>query len=221
MSISLVESNVCLLKFTKLGCINETMPVSPPFVLQDSPLVMCVGTCTRVLGPCLLALALLSVTASILLLFPSWEWHYLKVGRITQKAMLMPGVWGGGLLVSGYSFPEGSLSRIWVENSHTLPAFCSWCAFSPTQVLEWGKLHCCHYSFREVAYVLCPVIAIHKSWSPKCSLKVVAEIQKRCDLLQIHTGVSEAYKSPSPPKNTNSSLSSPPSPNICGSWMKA
>ncbi|XP_033004001.1 transmembrane 4 L6 family member 19 [Lacerta agilis] len=60
---------------------------------------MCVGTCARILGPCLLTLGLLSVVANTLLLFPSWEWRYLQMGHITKKAMLMPGVWGGGLLV--------------------------------------------------------------------------------------------------------------------------
>ncbi|XP_062987596.1 transmembrane 4 L6 family member 19 [Elgaria multicarinata webbii] len=60
---------------------------------------MCVGTCARVLGPCLLTLGLLSILANILLLFPSWEWRYLHMGLITKKAMQMPGVWGGGLLV--------------------------------------------------------------------------------------------------------------------------
>uniref|UniRef100_A0A670JF36 Transmembrane 4 L six family member 19 n=1 Tax=Podarcis muralis TaxID=64176 RepID=A0A670JF36_PODMU len=60
---------------------------------------MCVGTCARILGPCLLTLGLLSVVANTLLLFPSWEWRYLQMGHITKKAMLMPGVWGGGLLM--------------------------------------------------------------------------------------------------------------------------
>ncbi|XP_032081513.1 LOW QUALITY PROTEIN: transmembrane 4 L6 family member 19 [Thamnophis elegans] len=60
---------------------------------------MCVGTCTRILGPCLLILGFLSITANILLLFPNWEWCYLSLGQISKRAMLMPGVWGGGLLV--------------------------------------------------------------------------------------------------------------------------
>ncbi|XP_053168991.1 transmembrane 4 L6 family member 19 [Hemicordylus capensis] len=60
---------------------------------------MCVGTCARILGPCLLTLGLLSILANILLLFPSWEWQYLKMGHITKKAVIMPGVWGGGLMV--------------------------------------------------------------------------------------------------------------------------
>ncbi|KAK9401082.1 transmembrane 4 L6 family member 19 [Crotalus adamanteus] len=60
---------------------------------------MCVGTCTRILGPCLLILGFLSITANILLLFPNWEWCYLSLGQISNRAMLMPGVWGGGLLI--------------------------------------------------------------------------------------------------------------------------
>ncbi|KAJ6669258.1 hypothetical protein lerEdw1_008067 [Lerista edwardsae] len=63
---------------------------------------MCVGTCARILGPCLFILGLLSIIANTLLLFPSLEWCYLKEGQITKNAVLMPGVWGGGLLVSGY-----------------------------------------------------------------------------------------------------------------------
>uniref|UniRef100_A0A8C6XQU8 Uncharacterized protein n=1 Tax=Naja naja TaxID=35670 RepID=A0A8C6XQU8_NAJNA len=65
---------------------------------------MCVGTCTRILGPCLLILGFLSITANILLLFPNWEWCYLSLGQISKRAMLMPGVWGGGLLVSRLLF---------------------------------------------------------------------------------------------------------------------
>ncbi|XP_044288880.1 transmembrane 4 L6 family member 19 [Varanus komodoensis] len=60
---------------------------------------MCVGICARVLGPCLFILGLLSILANILLLFPSWEWRYLHMKQITQKAMQMPGIWGGGLFV--------------------------------------------------------------------------------------------------------------------------
>lgn len=69
--------------------------------LQGSLVVMCVGTCARILGPGLLILGLLSIIANTLLLFPSLEWRYLKEGQITKKAVLMPGLWGGGLLVSG------------------------------------------------------------------------------------------------------------------------
>ncbi|EMP28646.1 Transmembrane 4 L6 family member 1 [Chelonia mydas] len=60
---------------------------------------MCVGKCTRILGPCLIALGVLSIAANVLLLFPSWMWSYLKEGHITKQAMQVPGVWGGGIIV--------------------------------------------------------------------------------------------------------------------------
>ncbi|XP_053896054.1 transmembrane 4 L6 family member 19 [Malaclemys terrapin pileata] len=60
---------------------------------------MCVGKCTRILGPCLIALGVLSIAANVLLLFPSWTWSYVKEGRITKQAMQVPGVWGGGIIV--------------------------------------------------------------------------------------------------------------------------
>uniref|UniRef100_A0A8D2L354 Transmembrane 4 L6 family member 19 n=1 Tax=Varanus komodoensis TaxID=61221 RepID=A0A8D2L354_VARKO len=84
---------------------------------------MCVGICARVLGPCLFILGLLSILANILLLFPSWEWRYLHMKQITQKAMQMPGIWGGGLFVSGF-FSNISLSNIIVGNSKCLGLFC-------------------------------------------------------------------------------------------------
>ncbi|KAH1165647.1 hypothetical protein KIL84_023206 [Mauremys mutica] len=60
---------------------------------------MCVGKCTRILGPCLIALGVLSIAANVLLLFPSWTWSYVKEGHITKQAMQVPGVWGGGIIV--------------------------------------------------------------------------------------------------------------------------
>ncbi|NWJ09552.1 T4S1 protein, partial [Crypturellus undulatus] len=61
---------------------------------------MCVGRCTRIVGPCLLVLSALSIAANILLLFPGWAWKYLAEGRITKEAKAMPGIWGGGITVS-------------------------------------------------------------------------------------------------------------------------
>ncbi|NWX90621.1 T4S1 protein, partial [Nothoprocta ornata] len=61
---------------------------------------MCVGKCTRILGPCLLTLSVLSIAANVLLLFPGWAWKYLADGHITKEAKAMPGVWGGGIIVS-------------------------------------------------------------------------------------------------------------------------
>lgn len=61
---------------------------------------MCVGRCSRIVGPCLLVLGTLSVIANILLLFPGGAWKYLADGHITKQAKVMPGIWGGGITVS-------------------------------------------------------------------------------------------------------------------------
>ncbi|NXI63771.1 T4S1 protein, partial [Anseranas semipalmata] len=60
---------------------------------------MCVGRCSRIVGPCLLALGTFSVVANILLLFPGGAWKYLVDGHITKQAKVMPGIWGGGITV--------------------------------------------------------------------------------------------------------------------------
>ncbi|NWX74695.1 T4S1 protein, partial [Alca torda] len=60
---------------------------------------MCVGKCSRIVGPCLLALGTLSMTANILLLFPGGASKYLVEGHISKHAKVMPGVWGGGITV--------------------------------------------------------------------------------------------------------------------------
>lgn len=56
---------------------------------------MCVGKCSRIVGPCLLVLGTLSMAASILLLFPGGASKYLLEGRISRHAKAVPGVWGG------------------------------------------------------------------------------------------------------------------------------
>ncbi|NWU49667.1 T4S1 protein, partial [Dromas ardeola] len=61
---------------------------------------MCVGKCSRIVGPCLLALGTLSMAANILLLFPGGASKYLAEGHISKHAKVMPGVWGGGITVS-------------------------------------------------------------------------------------------------------------------------
>ncbi|NXT23202.1 T4S1 protein, partial [Syrrhaptes paradoxus] len=61
---------------------------------------MCVGKCSRIVGPCLLVLGTLSVAANILLLFPGGAAKYLAEGHISKHAKAMPGVWGGGIAVS-------------------------------------------------------------------------------------------------------------------------
>ncbi|NWV45524.1 T4S1 protein, partial [Daphoenositta chrysoptera] len=60
---------------------------------------MCVGKCSRIVGPCLLVLGALSVAASILLLFPAGASQYLLEGHISSHAKAVPGVWGGGIAV--------------------------------------------------------------------------------------------------------------------------
>uniref|UniRef100_A0A8V1A4N0 TM4SF19 transmembrane 4 L six family member 19 n=1 Tax=Gallus gallus TaxID=9031 RepID=A0A8V1A4N0_CHICK len=60
---------------------------------------MCVGRCSRIVGPCLLVLGTLSVVASILLLFPGGAWQYVVDGHISRRAKIMPGAWGGGVMV--------------------------------------------------------------------------------------------------------------------------
>ncbi|NXC05926.1 T4S1 protein, partial [Orthonyx spaldingii] len=60
---------------------------------------MCVGRCSRIVGPCLLLLGTLSTAASILLLFPGGAARYLLEGHISSHAKAVPGVWGGGIAV--------------------------------------------------------------------------------------------------------------------------
>ncbi|KFP92411.1 Transmembrane 4 L6 family member 1, partial [Apaloderma vittatum] len=60
---------------------------------------MCVGKCSRIVGPCLLVLGTLSVAANILLLFPGGASKYLVEGHISKDVKVMPGIWGGGITV--------------------------------------------------------------------------------------------------------------------------
>ncbi|XP_039583943.1 transmembrane 4 L6 family member 19 [Passer montanus] len=63
---------------------------------------MCVGKCSRIVGPCLLVLGTLSAAASILLLFPGGASRYLREGRIGSHARAVPGLWGGiAVLLAG------------------------------------------------------------------------------------------------------------------------
>ena len=74
---------------------------------------MCVGTCSRIVGPCLLALGTLSVAANILLLFPGGASKYLAEGHISKHAKAMPGVWGGGIAVSTAVRTASFLPCLW------------------------------------------------------------------------------------------------------------
>ncbi|XP_008627793.1 PREDICTED: transmembrane 4 L6 family member 19 [Corvus brachyrhynchos] len=60
---------------------------------------MCVGKCSRIVGPCLLVLGTLSMAASSLLLFPAGASKYLLEGHISSHPKAVPGVWGGGIAV--------------------------------------------------------------------------------------------------------------------------
>ncbi|XP_063194566.1 transmembrane 4 L6 family member 19 isoform X1 [Chroicocephalus ridibundus] len=74
---------------------------------------MCVGKCSRIVGPCLLALGALSMAANILLLFPGGASKYLAEGHISKHAKLMPGVWGGGITVSTVVRTASSIACLW------------------------------------------------------------------------------------------------------------
>ncbi|NXY22140.1 T4S1 protein, partial [Atrichornis clamosus] len=92
---------------------------------------MCVGRCSRIVGPCLLALGTLSVAASVLLLFPGGASKYLWEGHISGQARAVPGVWGGGIAVStaGRTRPSsrGCIRDGGVEQGRSCPptALCS------------------------------------------------------------------------------------------------
>ncbi|KAM6326087.1 transmembrane 4 L6 family member 19 [Podargus strigoides] len=74
---------------------------------------MCVGTCSRIVGPCLLVLSMLSMAANILLLFPGGAAKYLVEGHISKYAKIMPGVWGGGITVSTVLCTASFLVCLW------------------------------------------------------------------------------------------------------------
>ncbi|NXX25693.1 T4S1 protein, partial [Nicator chloris] len=87
---------------------------------------MCVGKCSRIVGPCLLVLGTLSMAASILLLFPAGASKYLLEGHISSHAKAVPGVWGGGIAVSAAGRTRPS-SRGWsrgrgMEQGRWLPS---------------------------------------------------------------------------------------------------
>ncbi|NWT16076.1 T4S1 protein, partial [Vireo altiloquus] len=86
---------------------------------------MCVGKCSRIVGPCLLVLGTLSVAASILLLFPAGASKYLLEGHISSHAKAVPGVWGGGMAVS----TAGCTPAFWSRAEVLCPRGCSLQAF--------------------------------------------------------------------------------------------
>lgn len=95
-------------------------------------LVMCVGRCSRIVGPCLLVLGMLSVVASILLLFPGGSWQYLVDGHISRRAKIMPGTWGGGIMVSTVScMASSNMHRARTKSKIGRPAFVPLCPHRP------------------------------------------------------------------------------------------
>ncbi|XP_049658330.1 transmembrane 4 L6 family member 19 isoform X3 [Accipiter gentilis] len=84
-----------------------------------SRVAMCVGKCSRIVGPCLLALGTLSVAANILLLFPGGTSKYLVEGHISKQARAMPGVWGGGITVSTAVCTAPFLACLWSRDEGT------------------------------------------------------------------------------------------------------
>ncbi|NXD64544.1 T4S1 protein, partial [Eolophus roseicapillus] len=80
--------------------------------LSPCRVAMCVGTCSRIVGPCLLVLGTLSVAANILLLFPGGTSKYLVDGHISKHAKAVPGVWGGGIIVSTAACTESFLLSV-------------------------------------------------------------------------------------------------------------
>ncbi|NXD27843.1 T4S1 protein, partial [Spelaeornis formosus] len=98
----------------------------PP--LASSTAIMCVGKCSRIVGPCLLVLGTLSMAASILLLFPAGAPRYLLEGHISSHAKAVPGVWGGGLAVSTFP-PSQPAAVFWVPLTFSVPHGCSSQAF--------------------------------------------------------------------------------------------
>ncbi|KFO55953.1 Transmembrane 4 L6 family member 1, partial [Corvus brachyrhynchos] len=95
---------------------------------------MCVGKCSRIVGPCLLVLGTLSMAASSLLLFPAGASKYLLEGHISSHPKAVPGVWGGGIAVLlagthitalGWQAP----SAFWSPSDFLCPRGCSLQAF--------------------------------------------------------------------------------------------
>lgn len=62
------------------------------------------GRCARIIGVTLIPLAFISMTASLMLLFPNGEIGYLINQHIGQRALIQAGLWGSGLLVRPPNF---------------------------------------------------------------------------------------------------------------------
>ncbi|NWV60818.1 T4S1 protein, partial [Malurus elegans] len=109
-----------------------------PVPVQDVP--MCVGKCSRIVGPSLLVLGTLSVAAGVLLLFPGGASRYLREGRIGRHARAVPGVWGGGIAVS----TGGCAPFLWIrrDGEGRLAPLGPPAAFSSPQLALLGAASC-------------------------------------------------------------------------------
>ncbi|KAJ8410648.1 hypothetical protein AAFF_G00186050 [Aldrovandia affinis] len=60
---------------------------------------MCVARCSQCVGTALVPLAILSMVANALLLFPNLQTRYLLEGHVTREAKWGTGLWASGFLV--------------------------------------------------------------------------------------------------------------------------
>ncbi|XP_036391845.1 transmembrane 4 L6 family member 1 [Megalops cyprinoides] len=60
---------------------------------------MCVARCSRCVGMSLVPMAILSMVANALLLFPNLKVHYLLEGHVTREALWGTGLWASGFLI--------------------------------------------------------------------------------------------------------------------------
>uniref|UniRef100_A0A8C5FZD7 Uncharacterized protein n=1 Tax=Gouania willdenowi TaxID=441366 RepID=A0A8C5FZD7_GOUWI len=65
---------------------------------EPESLTHCV--CLRCVGVSLIPMAIISMTANILLLFPELKIHFLLEGHVTREALWAPGLWGGALMLT-------------------------------------------------------------------------------------------------------------------------
>ncbi|NXS58081.1 T4S1 protein, partial [Brachypteracias leptosomus] len=105
---------------------------------------MCVGKCSRIVGPCLLALGTLSVATNVLLLFPGGTPKYLLEGHISKHSKAVPGIWGGGIIVSTMVCTVSFLT--WLrgkgEGMEQVAPLCSPAPFSFPQLALLGAAAC-------------------------------------------------------------------------------
>ncbi|KAM9378830.1 LOW QUALITY PROTEIN: transmembrane 4 L6 family member 19 [Phaethornis superciliosus] len=125
---------------------------TPPAPRGIAPRVaMCVGTCSRIVGPCLLVLGTFSIAANILLLFPGGAAKYLLEGHISKQARILPGVWGGGVTVSPV-LPCLPLGRM-EQEAHTSPSPQVLLAAAHTTAVGWRCASCSDCGTRRNAFI--------------------------------------------------------------------